>query len=115
MGRKLESYEKDKMTFWKDKQGKELTRKEFMDRWKQGISEVTPYQQVKMQVRSTYLMIAGFIAGIIITILSIKTLWWLLLILVGGLGINISQLLAMKQKLKAFKLLEEQMQGGIKK
>jgi len=100
------------MAFWKDKQGKQLTRAEFMVRWKKGIADVTPYQQVKMQVRSTYLMIAGFIAGIIITFLSIKTLWWLLLILIGGLGINVMQLISMRQKLAAFKLWEEQMQGG---
>ena len=62
------------MAFWKDKKGNELTRKEFIERWKQGIQQVTPYQQVKMQLRSTYLMIVGFIAGIIATAFAIKTL-----------------------------------------
>ena len=103
------------MAFWTDKKGKELTRKEFMERWKKGIKQVTPLQQVKFQIKSTYLMIAGFIAGIIICIISVKTLWWLLLILLGGLGLNIVQLLSMKQKVKLFEDIKTQMEGGKKK
>lgn len=102
-----------KVHFWKDKKGKELTYQQFMNRWKKGIQQVTPIQQVRMQVKSTLLMIIGFLAGIIICITKIKTLWWLLLILLGGLGINVMQLISMKQKVKMFEDIQKQMEGDL--
>ena len=83
---------------WKDKDGKEVGRKEFMSRWKQGMQGVTPQQQVNVQIRSTWIMIIGIIAGIIVAIVAIKTIWWLLIILVGALGNTSIQQLGLWQK-----------------
>jgi len=102
---------------WKDKDGKEVGREEFMERWKKGMAGVTPLQQVDVQIRSTWIMIVGIIAGIVVTIIAIKTTWWLLIILVGALGNTSIQQLGLWQK----KLLLEkfnrpiELEGGDKK
>jgi len=102
---------------WKDKDGKEVGRKEFMERWKKGMQGVTPLQQTEVQIRSTWIMIAGIIAGIIVAIVAIKTAWWLLIILVGALGNTAIQQLGLWQKkvlLQNFKMSIEP-KGGDKK
>ena len=86
------------MKVWTDKEGKRLTSKEFGERWIEGIKKVTPTQQVGMQVYFTWLTIVGLLCGIIVTIIAIKTLWWLLIILVAGLGNTIVGLIGLYQK-----------------
>ena len=103
------------MKFWKDKQGNELTFKEFMARWKDGLTRVTGLQQVKIQIKSTWIMVIGLLAGIFIAILGIERLWWLLIILVGGLGNTLMQLLGLWQKkklLEKFKFQMEEIDDG---
>ena len=96
----------------KDKQGNEITRKEFMQRWKQGIEGITPLQQTTTQIKSTWIIIFGLLAGIIISIMNLKTLWWLLIILTGGLGNTAMQIIGLYQKKFQLKRFEE-MQGGL--
>lgn len=80
--------------FWKDKSGKEISYKEFMERWKTGMKGVTQYQQTKMQLNSTYIMLIGIACGFVITLFNFKNLWWLTIILgaaffntgIGALG-----------------------------
>ena len=103
------------MHFWKDKEGNELTRKEFMDRWKQGIQSVTPLQQIKFQIRSTILILIGLVSGIILTIINIKILWWVLIILVGVFGITSTQFLGLLQKKKALEDIELMMKKEVEK
>ena len=100
------------MSFWKDKDGNKLTRKEFMDRWKSGIQSVTPLQQIKIQVRSTIIMLVGILTGIIVTLFNIKTLWWVLIILVGVFGVTLMQFLGLLQKKKALEDIELVMKGS---
>lgn len=102
------------MSFWKDKQGNELNRKEFMVRWKQGIQLVTPLQQINIQVRSTIIMLVGILAGIIVTMFKIKLLWWVLIILVGVFGVTSMQLLGLLQKKKALEDMEKIMKREVK-
>ena len=66
----------------KDKQGNQLTWKEYLQRWKRGIEGVTPLQQTNIQIKGTYIIILGLCAGIFISILGFKNLWWLMLILI---------------------------------
>lgn len=91
------------------KGGEKITHQEFMKRWKKGIEGVTPFQQTKTQVRSTWIIIIGIVAGIVISIINIKTLWWLLIILCGALGNTAMQLLGLVQKRNMLKQLE----GGL--
>ena len=86
-----------------DKFGNKLTWKEYMNRWKKGVTEINPYQQVLIQINSTWIIIFGLLAGIVICIIGIRNLWWLLLILVGGLGNTLIQLIGLLQKRNVLK------------
>lgn len=91
----------------KDAKGNKLTWKQYIARWKQGIQLMTPYQQLSIQYRSTWIMLFGIIAGIIICLFSIKTLWWLMIILVGALGSTATQQVGLYQRKNMFKKLME--------
>ena len=67
--------------FWKDRDGNKLTFREFMDRWKKGMEGITQYQQVAMQLKSTYIMLFGIACGFVICLFNLKNLWWLAIIL----------------------------------
>jgi len=84
--------------FWKDKAGNKLTFKEFMSRWKSGINSIDALAQTKMQILSTWIVIVGISCGIVICIIGFKTLWWLMIILVGGIFNSLIQLLSLIQK-----------------
>lgn len=88
----------------KDRSGKKVTAKEFMSRWKQGISEVTPLQQTKVNLIGYAIVFLGIIWGIIIS--AITRTWWLMVILIGSLIVSGSQFLAIIQKYLILKKLE---------
>lgn len=95
------------MKILKDKQGNKLSRKEFMERWKQGIEKITPLQQVGFQIRSTWIMLVGVVCGIGISLYAIDTLWWLLFILIGALGNTTVQQIGLYQKRFAYEKQEQ--------
>lgn len=68
-------------TFWTDNDGNKISYKQFMARWKDGLKGITPYQQTKMQLNSTYIMLIGILCGFVITLFNLKNLWWLTIIL----------------------------------
>ena len=67
--------------FWTDKLGNKLTYNQFMSKWKEGLKGVTPFQQTRMQLNSTYIMLIGILCGFVITLFNLKNLWWLSIIL----------------------------------
>lgn len=69
----------------KTKSGEKITGKEFMSRWKSGISGISPLQQTQMSYRSTWIMCFGLMAGLFLSFGNFKNLWWLSLILAAGL------------------------------
>ena len=85
-----------------------------MKRWKSGIQSVTPLQQIKIQVRSTTIMLVGILAGIIVTLFNIKTLWWVLIMLVGVFGVTLVQFLGLIQKKKVLEDIELIMKKEVK-
>lgn len=91
----------------KDKQGNQLTWKEYMSRWKEGINGITGFQQVSMQLNSMWIILIGMICGIVISIINIKTLWWLLIVLIGGTFNTLVQMLGIYQKKIILERLEE--------
>ena len=94
------------MAFWKDKQGNELTFKEFMDRWKKGVEGITPLQQTKATISGTYITLAGIVLGIIASIIAFKVMWWVVVILIGAFIITFMQLVGLWQKMRLFKMME---------
>ena len=85
-----------------------------MQRWKSGIQSVTPLQQIKIQVRSTLIIMSGIVMGIIVTIINIKTLWWVLIMLVGVFGVTLVQFLGLIQKKKVLEDIELIMKKEVK-
>jgi len=91
--------------FWKDKKGKELSFKEFMKRWKNGVEGITPLQQTRTTLWSFLPLVAGILWGITVTFLG-KT-YWMTLILCGSLPITLIQVLSNYQKYTKQKAVEE--------
>ena len=93
---------------YKTPSGEEITMKEFLSRWKKGIMKVGITSQTKIQVRSTWIIVIGILAGMVISLINFKTLWWLFIILTGALGNTGVQLISLIQK----KNLLNSLQGG---
>jgi hypothetical protein len=74
------------MKVWTDKAGKKITGKEFMERWKDGMTRVSPLQQIKITLISYTPVFLGILWGIIVTAMSHT--WWMFSILIGSLGIS---------------------------
>ena len=100
------------MKFWKDKDGKKLTFKEFMARWKQGIEGITPLQQVKGQLNSTYIMLIGISCGFVISLFGFKNLWWLSIILGAAFFNTLISALGLFQKKIALERIDDLIKGG---
>lgn len=102
------------MKFWKTPKGEWLTFKEFMERWKKGIEGLTPLQTTKTQFHSTKLVLLGIILGMIFSLLDFKRLFWLFIILLGSLGITLSQMVVLWQKKKALEDFDKKLKGRFK-
>lgn len=86
----------------KDKQGNELTLKEFLQRWKKGIKEVDTLTMTRIQLRSHYLIFIGLVVGVIVSSFSFSKLWWLVLILFASAVLELVQILNLRQQIKWF-------------
>lgn len=84
------------MKIWKDVDGKWITGKEFLSRWKKGIKEVTPLQQTLLNLFGFIPLIVGMVWGIVFSLMTDQH--WLTTILIGSLVISLSQLLGVYQK-----------------
>ena len=98
--------------FWKDKQGKKLSFKQFKGRFKEGVINTTPLQQTRVTLFSFLPIFAGVLWGIVVTFL-IKS-YWLTLILSGSLPITSIQFLSNVQKYKALKKVDKLMKEAEK-
>ncbi len=93
------------MKFWTDKDGKKLTFTEFKGRWKQGVMSVSVLQQARSQATGYWFIIAGIIWGVVYSIQN--SFWWLMLIMIGALLINLIAWFANHQKIKLLSGIEE--------
>lgn len=84
------------MAFWTDKEGKKLTYKEFIERWKAGIEKVTLKQQLEQSFYGYGFVVIGIILGLFFTFRASQ--YWLGIILIGSLIITAVQLLGQYQK-----------------
>lgn len=84
-----------------------MKTKEFFTRWKQGILEITPYQQARIVYYNTYLLVLGILCGVVVTSwLSFTKLWWLVVILIASLVNVIIQQIGNYQKFKVLGYIE---------
>jgi hypothetical protein len=97
---------------WTDKEGNKLTGKQFLARWKQGIQSVTPLQQAQVQLLNYLPIFIGLIWGIILT--GHNHTWWLLIILIGSLGLTAMQFLAIYQRYSMLKQFQKEVEDARK-
>ena len=93
----------------KDKEGNKLTWKEFMGRWKSGIEGITPQQKLSAQINGARITLLGLILGLIVSIIGWHNLWWVAIVLIGGLITQGIQYLGLIQQKLIFKKIEEQL------
>jgi len=94
------------MKIFKDKQGNKLTFKEFIEKWKSGIEEITLTQKTNTQILGLKIMLLGLFLGLIMSLIRYKTMWWVSIILIGGLINTFIQYISLIQQKKAFENLE---------
>lgn len=85
------------MKVWKDRSGKAVEGKEFVARWKQGIKQITPIQQMKVSLFGYSIVFLGIIWGMIYS--GLYGQWWLLTILSGSFIISGMQVLPIVQRM----------------
>lgn len=91
----------------RDKQGNYLTLKEYMERWKQGISNITPLQQAVSTQRGNYVLQFGLLCGIVASVVNYKNFWWVIIILAAAFFNNLIQLIVSHNRIKMLKELED--------
>ena len=101
------------MAFWTDKYGNKLTLKQFKERYKEGVDKITPKQMLQSNIFFQQIMMLGFFFGLCLAIYNYKTMWWLAIILLGGLGINVVQYLGLQKQMNIFKKIEEQFKNDL--
>jgi hypothetical protein len=101
------------MKVWKDKEGNKLTAKEFTQRFKEGINNITPVQKLQNESRSSFTMLVGYIVGLISLIIyreSFAVQWFtyaLIIIFLGATWSNGIKWLVLRQQVKQFKGMED--------
>jgi len=83
-----------------------MRTKEFFKRWGEGIQSITPYQQSRISLMSSFLVLIGVCIGLYATF---NRVWWLFIILTGSLGLTSIQILANIQKFLALRRVTQQL------
>lgn len=94
----------------KDKSGKEISKEEFMQRWKAGMQSVTPLQMAKTNMYGYYLILIGVAIGIFSSVIN-KT-WWLVIVLAGSFIVSSMATLGNYQKIVALVKLDNLMKDN---
>ena len=97
--------------FWKDREGKKLSLKEFITRWKQGVEGVTPLQLARTNYTGSWIVSVGILFGLAVTITH-DTFWWISIILCGALFNSTASLISSWQKYNTLKNLEAHFEEG---
>lgn len=84
-----------------------LGPKEFGRRFKEGVEAASPLSQTSAQMTFTKITMFGIALGFGVAIFYAKNLWWLAIILGAALGNTYVSYIALKQKYKLLKKLEE--------
>lgn len=97
---------------WKDKSGNKITLKEFKNRFKEGISLITPIQKIENEVRANFTMLIGYIVGFVALIIKFNLIpnkvlsVALIIIFFGAAWSNGIKWLALRQQLKIMKSVD---------
>ncbi len=104
----------DKMKIWKTKSGEKVDAKEFLRRFKEGLSNITPLQRLQNEQRATFIMLIGYLVGLVSLFIfreEFLVSWFtyaLMIIFLGATYGQVIKLLALRTQLKLFKDLDSQ-------
>lgn len=95
----------------KDKEGEELTFKEFLVRWKEGIENLTPLQKLTNEKRGTFITLLGMIFSFFAVIWFREEIgllaYGLMLIFLGSSITTGLKWIALRQQYKMLKQFSE--------
>ena len=101
----------------KTKSGEVITWKEFGQRWKQGMQNLSPAQRTSNDIGSTWITLIGFIVALIALIFFNKTFgavtYGLILIFIGSVYANIVKLFSLYGQYNLFKGIEKTVEEDI--
>ena len=92
---------------------KEEGFKGFFARWKAGINQITPLQQIQAQLVFTRITLLGISLGFAVSIYFWHTAWWLSIILAGAFGNTYLGLVGLNQRKAIMLELENSLKGGL--
>jgi MFS superfamily sulfate permease-like transporter len=92
-----------------DNTGKKVSTKEFIQRWKQGIKNITPMQQLQSVILGSVIVLIGIIWGIAFSVIMKQ--WWLAVILGGSFIVSFFGFYGNWQKIQLLKKVEAQMKA----
>ena len=105
------------MYFWKDKDGNKIGIKEFYERFKSGIKNLTPLQKISNELNSSITSLIGFIVCLVALIIFRERLivnWFaygLILIFIGNTWGTTIKCIGLYQQKKIFVNIEKQING----
>jgi len=97
------------MKIFKDKEGKELTFKEFMKRWGEGIEGLTPAEKLNSQLVGTRIILIGIALGLFVSLYGYRNMWWVAIILTGAFINTWVQYISLRQQKRIFEKIEKQL------
>ena len=78
-----------------------------MNRWKAGIEKVTPLERLQATQKGNWVMLVGYLCGLIVMFLNVMQWWWGIIILAGALCNQAVMMIGVSQQIKAFRKVEE--------
>jgi len=97
------------MKVWEDKKGNKINSKEFIERFKEGVANITPKQKLENDFISNSIVFAGYLIGMVALIVFWKKLivgWFslgLILIFAGMAYSTFIKLIMIKQQIRLFR------------
>ena len=88
------------------RKGEKIGWSEFFTLWKEGINEISGTDQVKWQVRSSYIVLFGIFCGWAVSLYNYDTMWWVAIILTGAFINALIGLIGQKQRLNLLSAYE---------
>jgi len=103
----------------KDKSGKDITFKEFMSRWKEGIENLTPQQKLGHEIRSSIITLLGYSFALIAVIMQRERIgllsYGLILIFIGSIWSVLVKWFSLREQMKIFKNLDSDVKDLLNK
>jgi len=85
----------------------------FINKWKAGIQSITPLQSAQATQKGNWVMLIGFIAGLVVMCFNFKSWWWGIIILSAALFNHSVMMVGVQQKINMLSKLEQEVNDGI--